>query len=473
MNYKLKDMITNILKKWFFLFMVVIGGMMFSCTSPADWSDPKDNIAPGPVSNVQIKNTNGGAIITYTLPGDNDVLGAKVTYSYSAENELLEKYASKGADTIELEGFGDTVAREITIYAIDKSGNLSQGITQTIQPLTPPVDLMRESLEAASTWGGLSLTWENKDGKDMGLSLYVPDTVVPGEWTLFDTYFSNGRDGKVVFRPFDAVEQNFRIEMFDRWNNYSQPYETSLVPWEERQLPGRVSATEFIWNLYDDDYWLWRGDIHNNENDNVMVRRFFALVHDGRGQSDDGSAYWMPGNAGSDPIEWYIPGAGTSTLPFPLYFTVDMGRKAIYSRFNIKSRLRSPNYSAALPCDFEIWGTNNPKLTAEVGDGSREANLAYWTSWEVANGTDAWRNDGWTKIATCKLILSSGESKYVVGMALSETDIANYRTNGYDFDINEGVTEGFRYLRWVINDTNTGQKGLQICEITFWGSYTD
>jgi hypothetical protein len=450
------------------MFMAVIGGMMFSCTEPADWSDPKDNIAPGPVSNVQVKNTNGGAIITYTLPGDNDVLGAKVTYSYSAESELMEKYASN--DTIELEGFGDTGAREITIYAIDKSGNLSEGITQTIQPLTPPINLMRESLEAASVFGGISFSWENKDGKDMGLSLYLPDTVFPGEWTLFDTYFSKAKDDKAVFRPFDAVEQNFRVEMFDRWNNYSQPYETSLVPLEERVLPGRVSSTEFIWNLYDDDYWLWRGEIHNNVNLSGMVNKVFARVHDGIHGSGD--TYWCPGNDG-DPIEWYVPGAGSSLIPFPLYFTVDMGRKAVYSRFNIKSRLRDPNYSAALPCDFEIWGTNDPKRVTEVGDGSREANMAYWTSWEAANGTDAWKNDGWTKIATCKLKVSSGESKYVAGMALSDIDIANYRTNGFDFDINEGVTEGFRYLRWIIYDTNTGQKCLQINEITFWGSYTD
>ncbi|MDR2683155.1 MAG: DUF4959 domain-containing protein [Dysgonamonadaceae bacterium] len=465
-------MITNSIKKQFFLFMAVIGGMMFSCSEPADWSDPKDSIAPGPVSNVQIENTNGGAIITYTLPSDNDLLGAKVTYSYSAESELMEKYASQGADTIELEGFGDTGAHEITIYAIDKSGNLSEGITQTIQPLTPAIDLMRESLEATPVFGGVSFTWENKGGKDMGLSLYVPDTVVPGEWTLFDTYFSEAKAGKAVFRPFDAVEQNFRIEMFDRWNNYSQPYETSLVPLEEYLLPGRISSSEFIWNLYDDDYWLWRGEIHNNMNASPYNGRVFALVHDGRGQSNGGSDYWMPGNDG-DPIENYIPGAGSAFIPFPLYFTVDMGRKAFYSRFNLKPRLRDPNYSAALPCDFEIWGTNNPKHVHEVGDGSRAANMAYWTSWEAANGTDAWKNDGWTKIATCKLTMSSGESKYVAGMVLSETDIANYRTNGFDFDINEGVTEGFRYLRWVINDTNTSQKNIQICEITFWGSYTD
>jgi hypothetical protein len=415
---------------------------------------------------VQITNTNGGAIITYTLPSDNDLLGAKVTYSYSAESELMEKYASQGADTIELEGFGDTGAREITSYAIDKSGNLSEGITRTIQPLTPPIDLIRESLEATSAFGGISFSWENKDGKDMGISLYVPDTVVPGEWTLFDTYFSNGKNGKVVFRPFDPVEQNFRVEMFDRWNNYSQPYETSLVPWEERVLPGRVSATEFIWSLYDYDYWPWRGDSYSTDENSYGLN----LVHDGRGSAEGANNYWQPGN---HLMEVYIPGTGTLALPFPLYITIDMGRKAVYSRFNIKPRLRSPNYSAALPIDFEIWGTNNPKHVNEVGDGSREANLAYWTAWELANGTDAWRNDGWTKIATCKLTLSSGESKYVAGMALSETDIANYRTNGFDFDINEGVTEGFRYQRWVINDTNTGQKYLQICELTFWGSYTD
>ncbi|MDR2683322.1 MAG: DUF4959 domain-containing protein, partial [Dysgonamonadaceae bacterium] len=461
-------MITNSIKKQFFLFATVIGGLMFSCTAPADWGDPKDNIAPKPVSNVQIENINGGAIITYTLPSDNDLMGAKVTYSYSAESGLLEKYASD--NTIELEGYGDTGAHEITIYAIDKSGNLSEGITQTIQPLTPPIDLMRASIDAVPTFGGLSLSWENKNSKDMGVSLYVPDPVFPGEWALFDTYYSKTKEGKAIFRPFANVEQDFHIEMFDRWDNRAQPYETSLTPLKEDTLPGRVSATEFIWNLYDDDYWLWRGEIHNNVSLSGMVNKTFAKVHDGQGQGG-GDTYWCPGNDG-DPIEWYVPGAGSSLIPFPLYFTVDMGRKAVYSRFNIKPRLRDPNYSAALPCDFEIWGTNNPKLTTEVGDGSREANMAYWTSWEAANGTDAWKNDGWTKIATCKLKVSSGESKYVAGMALSDTDIANYRTNGFDFDINECVNEGFRYLRWVIYDTNTGQKCVQICEITFWGSYT-
>jgi hypothetical protein len=256
--------------------------------------------------------------------------------------------------------------------------------------------------------------------------------------------------------------------MFDRWQNNAQPLEVSLTPLAEILLPGR-SGNNYIWNLFDDEdnRWRYRGDIHNNS---TYSTRVFALVHDGR--TPDNTNWWNPGNDG-DAIEIYIPGGGQSLVPFPLYFTVDMGRKGIYSRFNIIPRQRSPDYSAAMPIDFEIWGTNNPKLTAEVGDGSREANLAYWTGWPQANGTDAWKNDGWTKIATCKLVLSSGESKYVAGMALSDEDLSNYRTNGFEFPVNEGVTEGFRYLRWVINDTNTGQKCLQICEIRFWGNYSE
>jgi hypothetical protein len=259
----------------------------------------------------------------------------------------------------------------------------------------------------------------------------------------------------VIFRPFDAVEQNFRIEMFDRWNNYSQPYETSLVPLEEIVLPGRVSSSEYIWELYDFDNWRLRGDMYHSGSP-------FEWVHDGT------SSYWNPYSS----IGSYVP--GESGFVFPFYFTVDMGRKALYSRLNIKARNTSPTFSMPMPSNFEIWGTNNPKLATEVGDGSSEANLAYWTSWEIAGGTDAWKSDGWTKIATCKLLLSSGEeAKYYAGMVLSEIDMARYTTTGFDFNVNEGVTEGFRYLRWVINDTSTSQNFCHISEIAFWGKYMD
>ncbi len=441
-----------------------------SCTSPTNWFDEKDGVPPGPVSNVQVENLNGGAKISYTLPSDNDLLGVKVAYTLTDGGQVLEKYASAGYNYVELEGFGDTKKHSVTVYAVDKSENISTGVTATIEPLIPPISLMRETLKAGPTFGGVSLSWDNEYGKDMGVSLFVKDKET-GDMQLFDTYFSNSKDGKVIFRPFDPTEQEYRIEMFDRWKNYAEVMETSLVPLAEQELPGRIGS-QYIWSLFDDSNWLYRGEIHNDPTNTTYSGRKFELVHDGKGQSNSANTYWNPGDDGVS-IEKYIPGAGSKLIPFPLYFTIDMGQKGVYSRFNLKPRLRTPNYSAAIPCDFEIWATNDPKLTTEVGDGSREANLAYWTSWEEANGTDAWKQDGWVKIATCKLVLSSGVSKYTEGMALSDEDVQNYTKNGFDFDINEGVTEGYRYLRWVINDTNTGQKLITICEMTFWGSYAE
>ena len=441
-----------------------------SCSEPENWADPTDNIAPGKVTNAVVENLNGGAKISYSLPADQDLMAVKAVYRFTEDGPLREMYSSSQKNYIELEGFGDTSKRTITLYAVDNSKNLSEGVEIEIEPLTPPIVLMRESLEALGTFGGVSLTWSNEYSKDMAVSLYVVDEE-SNEMILFDTYFSNGINGKTVFRTFDAVATNFRIEMRDKWENYSEPLEVSLTPLAESSLPGR-DGTNYIWRLFDDDNWLLRGDIHNDMSNSTHSVRVFDLVHDGTGQNNRTNGWWNPGGDGM-PIETYIPGAGSNTIPFPLYFTVDMGKKGIYSRFNIKPRLRTPTFSCALPSDFEIWGTNDPKLASEVGDGSREANLAYWTSWEVASGTDAWKNDGWVRISENQLVLSTGATKYTEGMELSEEDIANYNTNGFDFDISESAAEGYRYLRWVIKDTNTGQKLLMIAEIEFWGSYTE
>jgi hypothetical protein len=147
-----------------------------------------------------------------------------------------------------------------------------------------------------------------------------------------------------------------------------------------------------------------------------------------------------------------------------------MGRKSVLSRFNFTNRLLNLTYSAVIPVDFEIWGTNDPK---PITQGDRLGNLSYWTSWSEAGGTDAWKND-WVKLANCKLVLSSGESKYRAGMALSADDMERYTTErGWDFDMDEGLLKPFRYVRFVIKDTNTSTKMFRIVEIRFWGAYAD
>jgi hypothetical protein len=423
-------------------------GLLCQCAQPEDWSDPKDSVPPGEISNVLVEPTSGGARITYTLPGDADLMGAKVEYSLVDGDKPMSRYASAGSDTIELEGYGDTLQHAAILYAVDRSGNLSAGKPIVIKPKTPPVELMRRSLRANTTFGGVRLAWDNPDKKEMAVSLYTPDST--GYMVLYDTYFSSDQDGTVTFRPFESEEQQFRIELHDRWNNYAPPLDTTLTPLFEQPLPGRVNSSQYIWTQYGEaDGYLWyRGDIWQSGS--------FQYIHDGITS------------------EWSSPGfAQTLTdflqelsgpIPFPLYYTIDMGRKAVYSRVNYLSRNRTPNYSAPLPTNFEIWATNNPKSVSEIGGGDKTANLQYWTSWQEINGRDEWRND-WVKIVDCRVVVSSGTSKYTTGMALSAEDIDKYLNLGYDFDMDPSVTESYRYLRWVIYETNTDQNYIMDCPL--------
>jgi len=454
--------------------------VLTSCVSPEEWGDKFENIVPEPISNVQVENLNGGAKITYTLPSVEGLLGVKAIYSLTPGGKEMELYASAGKDTIQVEGYGDTDERTVTVYVVHQNGNLSTGVPVTIKPLTPAISVIRETLKAVGTFGGVQITWDNPLRKDMGIGLYVEDSITH-EMVLFDQHFSNAVVGRATFRPFKAEEQIFRIEMFDKWKNFAQPLETRLTPVEEIEIMGRDSNGN-IWSLFDDGRvvandastpwrFIYRCEIHNALHVPRYDVQVFELVL--TWQNPD---WWHPGNQFS--LNDYVPESAPLLLPFPLCFTIDMGRKAVYSRLKFIARQLLP-YQGFKPVEFNVWGCNDPKLIEDVEDphgiypkGSREANQAYWSSWEAANGTGAWKND-WVKLAECKIVLSTGDNVYYDGMVLSDEDLARERTEGWEFDFNMGVTEPFRYLRWEVTKTSADQRFLNLTGMKYWGVYAD
>jgi len=462
-----------------------------SCVAPEEWHAKYDNVVPGPVTIVDVQNVTGGAIIYYTLPADmekKDLLGAKVVYSLKPEGEVLEKFSSAESNSIELEGYGDTNERKVTVYAVHKNGKISTGVEAIVKPDTPAIITIRETLQAKPTFGGIQLTWNNPLSKPMTLILFVEDPVTR-EMVEFDMYSSDAVEGKTVFRHFEVQEHKFRVEMYDRWKNPATPFETILTPLEEVEILGIENGVQ-TWQIFDAGRvsggsgpwrWAYRCDIHNNPDNSDTRNRGFNMVLDTR---VDNNAYWCPGAL--TPAEFYVPGLGDKSFPFPLYVTFDMGRKAVYSRMKLVARQRGLTdnppayYSAALPIVFHIWGTNDPKKVEDVEDphgiypkGSRQANQAYWSSWDLVDGTDAWKDDGWVQLATCHLLLSSGQGEYYGNMPLTSNDIEKYLSLGYDFDFNMEVIEPFRYLRWEILATNTGQKEIHLCRLRYWGNYPE
>ncbi|MCG6188600.1 DUF5126 domain-containing protein [Maribellus maritimus] len=432
---------------------------LFQCEKAQDWSEVSDNVAPGVVTDAQVENTAGGAIITYTLPADDDLLGVKAVYSLSTDSEELEAYSSAYTDTIKIEGFPDTEIRTVQLIAIDKSKNESEPVFVEVQPLTPPVDLIIQSTKVSATFGGLYVTWENESRADVGIMVFAKDSV--GDYNLDYTYYSNEADGEYSFRGFDSRETDFQIQVRDRWENYSGMLDTTLTPLYEEQLWGKIDGTD-IWSRfgYDDGSIYWRGDAPNQQN----AAHAFSDMWDQNYTSE--GAYWhsaRPGNYLAD-----FTDEVEDAEVYPIYFTIDLGKSCQLSRHKLWHRAtlcmqeKNPKY-------YEIWATNETPKGIDDFDTKLES-LAYWTEWEEVSGTDEWKND-WTQICTCDGIPPSGAT---TAAEVTDEDIAYVTENGLEYDILPQYTgTPFRYIRFVCDANWSGGSILHIGEIEFWGAYVD
>ncbi|MDR3245788.1 MAG: DUF4959 domain-containing protein [Prevotellaceae bacterium] len=449
--------------KKIYLFLLLLCTMsLWQCVKVKDWQDPADGVPPGTVSGVSVENLNGGAVIKYRLPGDTDLMGVKAVYSFDENDEKREVYASAFRDSIVLEGYLDTNEHTVELFVVDNSGNVSLPVSVKIQPKTPPIDLIRQTLKVSPSFGGVYTSWENPLGKSIDISLYIIDSI--GDRVLYDRYYSTATDDKYIFRNLESKEQYLHIELRDRWDHYAPPLDTILTPLFERQIPGRDELGNDIWSRYGyaDNTNLYRGDAVG-----VTSNQPFRAIHDGIAYIDGNDRNWFV-----DPtiMQRYIP-TGSTTYLYPVYFTIDMGKRASYSRLTYWPRARTPAYSAWVRYEFEVWGIDNPKPISEIGNGSQLDNLKYWTNWAEIEGADAWKND-WVKLADCVIQFPSGTPNNVNSVTSAE-DIA-FVKNGFSFDIDPDKTSyPCRYLRFVIKKTNNGANYIQVSELAFWGAYAD
>jgi hypothetical protein len=219
------------------------------------------------------------------------------------------------------------------------------------------------------------------------------------------------------------------------------------------------------WSQYGliDGTWKYRGDMGITDSDKP-----FTVAFDGVLFADGNGRYWQTVSY----ISYFLPDAPTATYADgSMYFTIDMGRNASYSRMRYFMRARNPLYSGPAMTKFTIWGTNNPKAINEIGDGSQLANLKYWTNWSDVGGTEAWKND-WEKIADCNLVLPSGVISNVNTSILTSEDLDFIRA-GFNFEMDPSMSlKPFRYLRFDTTESNNGMF-VQMCEIEFWGAYPE
>jgi hypothetical protein len=396
-------------------------------------------------------------------------MAVKAVYSYTEGGKQLEAFSSSHTDSIRLVGFPDTLQRTVLLISVDNSKNESSPQEAVIKPETPPVELIRRTMNAQSTFGGVFVSWENPTKADIGVSLYFSDST--GMMKLNYTHYSNTPDGSYIFRGFDSIDMHFRIQIRDRWDNYSSVLDTMLKPLFVIQIPGMVNGIP-VWQRMGFTYpgnntspssnpeCIWRGDAARQ---NSAGEDFSKVIDE---NLTDGFLHLArPGNVLSN---YTGNTADENTHLVPIYLTIDMGRSSMLSRHKIWHRSGTVLADNNIK-EYELWATNSPpKGMSDFA--TKEESLAYWTSWPEVGGTDEWKND-WVKIAECVTVPPSGATQLVD----VTTDDKNWaKANGFEFDIfPECQGSAFRYVRIVSQRNWSAGTIIHIGEIQFWGAYAD
>ena len=450
------------MKQYFILFISIF--LFFECTKVQDWSDSKDEVAPGSVSNPKVENLNGGARITYQRPSDTDLLGVKARYKYDEEDHFREIFSSIYRDTIEIFGFPNTNERTISLLSVDKSGNESDPIEIKIKPLTPPVELIKNSITAKETYGGIYVTWINDENSNISVSVFTTDST--GKLNLDGTFYSKLQEDSYSFRGYDDTEKEFVIQVKDRWGNTSQTdtvltplFEEEIVPYDEK---GQMIFSRFSWS---DGASLWRGETSKDKASSEGWANAFDGITLG------GKPYWGSGNNLLNTFNSSFP---KSQIVFPIYTIFDLKEEVTLSRIIIWGRgvdSDAPKYyQVGNPKRLEVWGTDETPKGGPRDFETMDESLVYWTDWPLIGGEGLWRND-WFQIIEGEALPPSGAKNYT---EITEEDRL-FADKGFQFEVPPEIgNKKVRYIRLVVNEIwELGRDHFQIMEIKIYGAYVN
>lgn len=390
---------------WIWLLAIIITGCKQETLNKPTITN---NNAPGVVTNVQVQNQNGKAILTYSLPGDNDLFYVKAVYETSP-GKTREVIASRYTNTLTVDGFGDTLAHVIKLYAVNSSEKVSAPVDVTANPLTPPYLLAYRSLKITATFGGFNIACDNLSQDNLVIvpmvdtannSLYV-------QTKGMDNVYSNSISIKAAVRGQPAIERKYAFVVRDRFLNKSDTLFLKLTPFYEEQF------SKSDWSAY-----VLPGDATN-----LYSYTDVTKIFDGNFTGGWPNCLFTVESAGS-----------------PQMVTIDLGKQRVLSRFILNPFIEIGNvyYVRGNLRDFEIWGSNSPNV-----NGALDAS--------------------WTKLLTCNIVKPSGSP--------SGTETAadyKYAHDGWGFDFPAGLS-AYRYIRIRSLRNWTGSYFMSISEFTMFG----
>lgn len=406
MNKQLE--IFNKITKLFFV------SLLFSAVFTACKEEVLDTTVPGKVTNVSYKATNGGAILTYTAPGDNDLLYVKAVYTNSLGKEVF-KVSSHYGDSIEIDGFIDETPHAVKLYAVDRSNNNSEPTDIEVTPFKSFIYHVQESIKMKEDLGGVRITWDNPDKK----TVFVYVNFTKGEKMYERILSSSLSTPAIMIRGLDPVEYNFSVRVEDFNGNKTDSLQIGKYKPLLEQKIDKKSWT-LLQNLSVDGD-KWEGKLVN----------FWDDVIDTKEVNTDNSYFIINRDDNGGMLKW------------PLDIVVDLNKTVVVNRFVVWQR---------------AFAYLNPEQNGVSVDYYyyKEENMRSFT---ISVSTD---KTTWTSLGTFDIGDPRDASGNIPAAAIKAA------IDGHEFNL-EVVSQPFRYLKFSILSNYGSETNVYGSEITLYG----
>jgi hypothetical protein len=233
LNYS--DMKIFNIKYIYLLLLLPILGSFSACKKSDGYNDPvsTDLTKPGVISDIKVDNYSGGSYITYALPNSKNLLYILARYNINGKTSRETK-SSYYSDTITVEGFAKKQAYEVTLYAVSRANVMSDPVTVTVNPDTPPYLLMKPTVRVLADFGGLKISGDNPSKKPLGVILLAADASNGTE--IVDQHYSDVAKIDYALRGYQPVEKRFGYYVTDKYGNVSDTTYQTVTPLFETLL---------------------------------------------------------------------------------------------------------------------------------------------------------------------------------------------------------------------------------------------
>src|SRR5690606_10811983 len=174
--------------------------------------------SPSQVKNVSVKNLPGGALISYDLPNEEDLLYVLAKYEIRP-GVTREAKSSNYINRLEVNGFGATGDYEVKLYSVGRNEKLSEPVTVQGQPERRPINDAFETIAIKEGFGGMTVTIKNEYEASLAVEVLTPDSL--GILATETTFYTSLEDISLPVRGFDPEERLFGVVLRDRWDNFS------------------------------------------------------------------------------------------------------------------------------------------------------------------------------------------------------------------------------------------------------------